>query len=188
MLIHCGDFLDGANPPKSLLADVDDWFGSLRFEKILVVGGNHDFDAELRYGFGDRVFENAEFLVDRALSHGGLTFYGAPWVPELAGWAFYADEKQLAKKWRRIPRDVDVLITHTPPAGLLDQPFGASIHLGCPLLAARVRQLQPRLHCFGHVHASHGQMTIDQTTFVNAALATGEYPYKLGHAPVIIEL
>ena len=188
ILIHCGDFLNGVNPPASLLEDVDDWFGSLKFKKVLVVGGNHDFEAELRHGFGERVFKNADFLHDRSYYHGNIHFYGSPWVPNLQGWAFYASEADLAKKWKTIPRQVDVLITHTPPFGILDTPHGEQQHLGCPLLAERVQLFQPRFHCFGHIHASHGQAVKNNSSFVNAALAAGEFPFHILNKPITVLL
>ena len=133
ILIHCGDFLNGVNPPASLLEDVDDWFGSLKFKKVLVVGGNHDFEAELRHAFGERVFKNADFLHDRSYYHG-------------------------------------------------------NIHLGCPLLAERVQLIQPRFHCFGHIHASHGQAVKNNSSFVNAALAAGEFPFHILNKPITVLL
>ncbi len=48
-----------------------------------------------------------------------------------------------------------MLITHTPPRGCLDQ-NRRGIHLGCRALAARLPQLDHKLHVFGHTHASYG--------------------------------
>ena len=70
------------------------------------------------------------------------------------------------KKWAHIPDNVDVLITHTPPAGILDRSRHGR-QLGCPHLADRVSELAPAVHCFGHVHASGGVSRQDGTTFVN---------------------
>ena len=97
----------------------------------------------------------------------GLKFWGAPWVPMLDGHAFFADDDDLKSAWSRIPYDVDVLITHTPPEGILDR-SGAEESLGCPFLADALQRVKPRLHCFGHVHAAAGREDRDGTIFVNA--------------------
>ncbi|KMW57491.1 hypothetical protein AIOL_002456 [Candidatus Rhodobacter oscarellae] len=121
-------------------------------------------------------------LHDTSVTISGVKFYGAPWVPELSRHAFYANERALRAAWLKIPADVDVLITHTPPAGVLDvSSRGQS--LGCPLLAGRVKALGPRLHCFGHVHASAGVQVQESTTFVNAtsvnsALEIANLPFE----------
>lgn len=57
--------------------------------------------------------------------------------------------------WKdRIPRDIDVLITHTPPKYHLD------VNLGCPSLLSEIWRVKPRLHIFGHVHSGHGRESI----------------------------
>ena len=97
----------------------------------------------------------------------GLKFWGSPWVPMLDGHAFFAEDKRLQALWSRIPDDVDVLITHTPPEGILDT-SSDGLGLGCPYLAETVKRLKPRLHCFGHVHSAAGRHDADGTIFVNA--------------------
>ena len=57
-----------------------------------------------------------------------------------------------ADPWeKRIPRDTDVLITHTPPQYHLD------LNLGCAGLLNEIWRVRPRLHVFGHVHSGHGR-------------------------------
>lgn len=60
-----------------------------------------------------------------------------------------------------------MLITHGPPFGIGDRTWGGS-HVGCEDLLRRVRQIQPRLHVFGHIHEGGGVYRGDQTVFVNA--------------------
>jgi Icc-related predicted phosphoesterase len=38
-----------------------------------------------------------------------------------------------------------------------------------------VREVQPRVHCFGHVHDSSGIEERDGTIFVNAAICDRQY-------------
>jgi len=56
---------------------------------------------------------------------------------------------------QEIPKDTDVLITHTPPHGILD---GAKRY-GCELLRKTFDdgELQPIYHFFGHIHEDGGK-------------------------------
>ena len=115
------------------------------------------------------VFRHAVWLLDETHVHRGVRFFGAPWVPQLVGWAFYLSDEGLRRKWSRIPENTEVLISHTPPHGILDRPRSGARHLGCPHLLERVEAVQPRYHLYGHVHASGGTEVRNPTTFVNAA-------------------
>ena len=100
-----------------------------------------------------------------------------------------------AEEWSRIPEDVEILVTHTPPRGILDRTRRGK-RAGCPTLAARIESLSTcRLHVFGHIHEAHGANitqriisepkkeahTIDVIS-VNAAC------HSTGEKPVIVDL
>jgi len=70
--------------------------------------------------------------------------------------------------WQAIPNDTDILITHTPPHGILDTTSRRRA-VGCEMLRQRMRDLTPRLHLFGHIHASYGQQKIGPTLFANGS-------------------
>lgn len=174
VLIHCGDGLNGFTQSARDLDELDEWFGRQEFDRIFCIGGNHDFELEARVGRRTRVLQNAEYLQDESRHYGGLTFYGAPWTPELEGWAFYLPYDAMRAKWELIPDQTDVLITHTPPMHVLDQNRHGR-HCGCPELQRRLVDLKPRIHCFGHIHASAGTLDLRGTTFVNASMVNSQY-------------
>ena len=83
-----------------------------------------------------------------------LTVYASPFTGSLeADWGF---------QFRRgeyhdfaIDNKVDIVITHSPPKGVLD--FTASKQRGgCEHLFAAVARARPQLHCFGHIHEGWG--------------------------------
>ena len=182
VLIHCGD---GSESSASSVEQLDAWFERQRFSHVLAIGGNHDYELLRRVRKQEPVFRHARFLLDETVELEGLRFYGSPWVPRLFGWAFFAKDETLAQRWAAIPEDTDVLITHTPPAGILDQDRGGFGH-GCALLRERLTQLAPRIHCFGHVHASGGVREEPPTIFVNASAVTHAQPQL--RAPFVLDL
>lgn len=95
------------------------------------------------------------------------------------------------ERWGAVDKDTDVLITHTPPYGVLDY----SRHLGdsppesvcqfCDKLHPRVghagsfslreavlQTIRPKVHLFGHLHGSAGLTEYDGITFSNAAFVS----------------
>ena len=174
VLIHCGDSELGIHADDAEVERLDRWFGAQRFDLVLCIGGNHDFALQARAAAAAPVLRHAVYLEDAAFVHRGVTFYGAPWVPELSSWAYYQPPAAIRDKWREIPAATDVLVTHSPPQGVLDRNSGGK-SCGCPELMRRVAQLRPRLHCFGHVHASAGSVAIDGTTYVNASVVDSRY-------------
>merc|ERR1712194_609290 len=87
----------------------------------------------------------------------GLSVYGNPWD----------------RKWsRQVPPNIDILITHDPPQGILDGGHG------CEFLRKDIAETTPRIHLFGHIHEACGVLRaadapsdVASTLFVNAALA-----------------
>ncbi len=172
LLIHCGDMFNLSDrAPQQILA-MDEWFGQQKFERILCTGGNHDRQLESDLKRRSQPFRNAHFLKDEAVEFRGLQIFGAPWVPYLSTQAFFQDRSGLAAAWAQVPTGIDILITHTPPKGILDT-SRTGMSLGCPSLADELRRISPRVHCFGHVHAGAGRRQIGKTLFINAASFAG---------------
>jgi Icc-related predicted phosphoesterase len=183
VLIHCGDFCSFQNEDLQTLNDVDTWFSGLSTRHILCVGGNHDFLLQTQ----EFRFAHAQLLEDNCVEICGLTFYGAPWCPYLSGFAYYATDDELMEHWKRIPNGIDVLITHTPPYGILDLPTLGVNHLGCPYLLNEMKRIRPRLHVFGHIHASHGLNKTRDTQYINASIVGG-HNFEVRHGPTNITM
>lgn len=86
-----------------------------------------------------------------------LTVYGSPLTPQYGTSAFqYSPDPQF---WTKIlaplRTNLDILVTHGPPKFHLDaRDFRRA---GCPYLGVEVARIRPRLHVFGHIHASYGR-------------------------------
>src|SRR5262249_38411941 len=57
--------------------------------------------------------------------------------------------------WSHIPLDTDVVVTHTPPRGLVDT-LASGKAVGCQALTLALSRVRPRLAVCGHVHESRG--------------------------------
>lgn len=102
-----------------------------------------------------------------------FTIYTSPYQPEFSKWAFmykrtedrWNPEDQVADGVTPIARHpipdfpaVDIVMTHGPPHGVLDEcPAG---HVGCESLLQAIRRAKLLLHCFGHIHEGYGASII----------------------------
>ena len=75
-----------------------------------------------------------EVLDGREVNVKGLRVYGCAW-----------------DKYKNIPAGLDILVTHSPPAGIMDITYSGK-SIGSPELRAAVDEVRPRIHIFGHNH------------------------------------
>ena len=184
MLVLAGDiFANRSGDPDidaafqlNALRELDSFCGTLDFKHVLLIAGNHDWVFE-RYKGAHHVLKNIIYLEDNGTEIDGVKFWGSPHQPWFFDWAFNhpRNGRELEHYWSLIPDDTDVLITHGPPLGILDHPFGKQESAGCELLLQRVQEVQPRIHIFGHIHGSYGTKQIGGTLFLNACLCNELY-------------
>ena len=183
LLVHARDFTLYATQPCRLF-DFNEWLGELPHRHRIIIPGNHEFALEEPRARG--VITNATLLVDSGVEVESLRIWGSPVTP-LYGGAFGRSRPADRKRhWAQIPDDLDILITHGPPRGILDCGPGSNRHEGCPELLEAVLQARPRLHVFGHIHAGYGTLETPDTFFVNASLCGGNG--GLDGKPVVLDL
>jgi len=195
LLVHAGDFTMRGSVAE--LERAARWLGSLRdrFRAIVAVPGNHDFGFQrapdavrARRAFEER---GISLLIDDACTVDGVRFFGSPWQPWFYDWAFNfprADGGDAAQRtWAKVPGDTNVLVTHGPPRGILDEVFGGR-GAGCPHLRARIDDLRDlRAHVFGHIHEAYGSKRRGEVLFVNAATCDRER-YAPIQPPIVFEI
>lgn len=179
IFIHAGDFLNFGFEKDYLggdiLGDFYKWIEHLPHKYKILVAGNHDcfLDNEPK-----RIKElPCIYLQDSSIEIEGLKIYGSPWVPHLVGIGAFsiARGNDMVEKWSLVPNDVDVLVTHSAPFGQGDEPYRKSEdesvqHVGCQDLMDRAQEVKPKVHIFGHIHASSGfDEEIDGTRFINVS-------------------
>lgn len=192
VLIHAGDLcLEGT----LLEAKAGfDWLASLPHEHKLLIAGNHDWVAQRNSTVWQllALAAGVTYLQDDGTTIEDKLFYGSPWQPEFCNWAFNVPRgEELRVIWDKIPASTDVLITHGPPFGILDQSRpGKFPRLGCTDLAQVVKNRDILLHVFGHIHGSYGQQeefgTESVIQFVNAASC--DETYRPVNQPIVVEI
>ena len=163
VIVHSGDFTMAGTEQE--VFDFINWFCDLPYRHKIFIAGNHDnclYGAELS-GLDD----NCHYLCNSGVNIEGIKFYGVPMFME-------DDMTGKCKEYLSdIPNDTDVLITHQPPAGVLD--YAGHRHYGSLELFEKIQIVCPRLHLFGHIHAAFGTSLSNGTIFSNAALVDELY-------------
>ncbi|MFV9505168.1 MAG: metallophosphatase domain-containing protein [Oscillochloridaceae bacterium umkhey_bin13] len=172
VLVHTGDLT--AHGTLEDLRAFNAWLGRLPHRHKLIIAGNHDWICAEEPALVPQILDQATYLCDSGVTIGRISFYGSPWQPRFLDWAFNLDRMPLRRVWSQVPTGVDVLMTHTPPAGILDRTMLGQA-AGCAELRAALPRIRPRLHLFGHIHEGYGQTQQDGTTFVNASACTLNY-------------
>ena len=114
-----------------------------------------------------RVLADAGVLLDgRVATLAGL---------RVAGVGGLTPSEDAARVSRLGAGSVDILATHHPPKGVLDEPT-PGIHIGLVEVRRLVEALRPRAHLFGHAHEARGCLRQGGTTYVNPGpLMHGNY-------------
>ncbi len=176
------------------------WLSQQKYRRKIVVAGNHDNYCELGMPIELLPGENkknipisadkAIYLEDSGCTFEALKIWGSPWTKTFEGMnpnckAFTCDtEEELEEKWKLIPDDIDILITHSPPLGKLDKikiDKDMFISIGSRSLeTALIQRPSIVLHVFGHIHEGYGKQSPHRfseqiRTFVNCSHVNEHY-------------
>lgn len=182
MLIHAGDLTTTGTLEQINAAFA--WLGDLPFKHKVVIAGNHDFGLETELS-GIVIPAGITYLKNNWVEIAGLKIWGSPICVPFADWAFMWDLERRQELYQTIPPDIDVIISHGPPWGILDK-MQEGFSVGCTALAKRIKEIMPKLCIFGHIHYSYGLHQHDGITYVNAAILNQQY--ALANAPIVIEI
>ena len=184
-LLHSGDVSSRGSDQEILNFLL--WMEIQPYKHKIVIPGNHDWSFEKNFAYWKDEFEKrgVHLLNDSGVELEGVKIWGSPVQPWFHSWAFNRarTEKEatslhgwIKPHWDIIPDDTEVLLTHGPPMGILDEvvrPSGDSYdpsqHVGCEELYKRIQKTQIKLHLFGHIHEGRGWLYEGPTTYVNGS-------------------
>ncbi len=196
MVIHCGDESNHGNPwlNEAESRNFFSWYRQLPIPHKIFVPGNHSTAIEQGL-IRPENYPEVQFLIHQETKVEGITIFGSPYTPRFFDWAYMKARNKLDVVWASIPDDIDILITHGPPKGILDLTKDIKtkelVQVGCSALRRHVDgRIKPRIHAFGHLHdeagiSNYGHFTRGTTQFINAACC--DLRIELKHPGVIIE-
>lgn len=202
MLIMAGDYT--ANDSLKGWHQFFDWLDKQNYKKKVLVAGNHDNFCKKWAQSDDSIFDvlagnpTFSYLCDSGIEIDGLKIWGSPWTLWFEGInphckAFTGSESDLEKKFDQIPDEIDILITHSPPYGIMDRvkkrnesgiwdpKVNGYHHVGSKSLVDKVSRMQtpPKLWVWGHIHEGYGKdMAISRgkpCIMVNASHVNEDY-------------
>lgn len=213
MVVVAGDLTNWGRDPRGgtfgadLLDTAREWTRALgrRYRQVFVIAGNHDIRCgEPEFGeafipsgsgawIGDRDSPDPE---RRLVAHAHFASLCTAFdMPELAiGWAHTtADPAEDLAFWRSVSPAREVIVSHCPPHGILDNAgrmidratgrFGPERHIGSPGLLEYIQRFRPLLVVCGHCHEARGFARYgsghlgEQTLIVNCAQAVAVVEY-----------
>jgi Icc-related predicted phosphoesterase len=195
LLVHSGDGLNYGSFEE--LPKFVNQFKSIHqnYKKIILVPGNHDWvfqhNPVLAIQTLKEKIPNIEILIHDVFVFEGVKIFGTSWQPNFFNWAFNLSPHELVEKYKQIPDDTEILITHVPPKGILDfvindwNPNGKNV--GSPELQDEIPRLTKlRAHMFGHIHSARGTKQVGNIWYSNASIC--DERYKPNNKENVVEL
>jgi Icc-related predicted phosphoesterase len=163
------------------------WYSKLSYSYKILIAGNHDYGFQTKPREVKEILDrypNITYLQDSGTEIRGVKFWGSPWQPEFCDWAFNLKRgPQILERWKQIPEDTRVLITHGPVQGRCDMVMSGEF-VGCEMLEGELHtRLNVELHVCGHIHSAHGEHHDGKTHFINAAILNERY--QVQYKPIV---
>jgi len=200
VLVHCGDMTMAGTVGE--ISAFNAWMMKLPHKRKVVIPGNHDWLFERRKDYAKSLLSpDITYLEDSGTEIDGVKFWGTPWTNNFGDWAFMTRPEWQEAKFRQIPKDTDVLISHGPPKGVLDQcekpnfewddgytPRSKTTteHAGSAQLRDILERRKPRIVAFGHIHEGYGEFRHFGTHYINCSIMDGGY--KPVNKPIVVEI
>jgi Icc-related predicted phosphoesterase len=182
LLIITGDLT--ARDQSSQYHDFHKWLQAQDYKKKIFICGNHDHSIEQGFFYFNEEWMGATFLNDSATEFEGLKIWGSPhslWFEEINPncSAFTGNESYIKRKLELIPDNIDILISHSPFYGILDEnKYGK--HCGSVSLREVVERVKPKLFVCSHIHEQGGNEVMfkhigSDTWCVNCSIMDANY-------------
>lgn len=201
LLLCVGDYsLQGCD---SEIKNFCKWVNEQPAKHKVVIQGNHELGVQESFKKAlaiakkqcpDIIFVEHELVVIE-----GIKIFCSAWTPFFHDWAYNAyrtleesiihQKPYIKDKWKDIPMDCDIVATHGPCKGILDQVYmfdgiTPKERVGCDLLLEKFIQTSAKIHISGHIHSGHGFIEFHGKKFYNVSIC-GER-YTVDYAPTEI--
>ena len=185
VIVHAGDISS-----MGYLHEIEEfckWYSKMPYPYKILIAGNHDWGFQTKPQEVKEILDRypeITYLQDSGTEIRGVKFWGSPWQPEFCDWAFNLKRgPQILERWKQIPEDTRVLITHGPVQGRCDMTLSGEF-VGCEMLEMELHtRLNVELHVCGHIHSAHGEHHDGKTHFINAAILNERY--QVQYKPIV---
>ena len=149
-----------------------EWIKQLPVKEVFMVAGNHDAYFESISATNLGLFRQATNFKLNYLKNSTLVYhsedgkaikiFGTPYCHRFGMWPFMRDESYMEEKFKEIPDDVDIIISHDPPYGvgqvdcILQECRNSREtleNLGNIALSNRIKETNFKLLVCGHIHS-----------------------------------
>jgi len=185
ILISVGDY--SFQGEKHVVRDYHHWLNEQDAGYIISIQGNHEKWVEKNFAEAKQIAEEecpgVHFMVEGLVEIEGIKIWGSAITPWFHNWAYnrYRGE-DILRHWSQIPEGIDILATHGPVYGILDEvlspcgdPYDPPRNVGCEMLLQEIKRVKPAIHLCGHIHSGYGQVHKDSTSYYNVSVCDEMY-------------
>ena len=182
------------------------WVLNWPSEKVLFIGGNHDFifdghwtssdtiklyqlsDGKLEYLSGE---SSKNYTDSNGKEH---LIYGTPYCHIFGKWAFMREDETLRELYKAIPENAEIVFSHDAAdincLGMVPPNVWhptTPVNAGNKVLAEAIKLKKPKFYFCGHIHEGNHIVTeIDGTTTANVSLLNDQY--KMVYEPLYLDI
>lgn len=175
------------------------WIDSIPVKKVFFIAGNHDFYLEtikkqelsnlykitkkkLKYLMNENTVYTDEYGVSWSI-------FGTPYCSQFFEWPFMRKDSILTTKYKKIPKKVDIIISHDAPFACGDADVILAKpqlgHIGNKPLAERIMETDYKILICGHIHTGDHSFNEEYRT-INVSILNEKY--KQGYDPTYITI
>ena len=196
IFVHTGDLTQYGT--REELQSAIAWLGSLPFMHKIVIAGNHDIGLDKTCTYRSALARRAGTYaapeeidaliatmrqnniiylsperpsVKLLVKECCVEIYGSPFSPLSIGPSAFM-RPRTEDTWAEVGgrgSHYDILLSHTPPRGHLDQNRRGD-HIGCDHFLAAIERIKPTVVVFGHIHEARGSDTLTWADGTTTAL------------------
>lgn len=171
-----------------LQKEFSNWVNHLNCQKVVMVGGNHDFGLEnitynnlycnLLLPTNNKV-KLLQHEAYKFVSNNGekINIFGTPYCHKFYNWAYMYDDDILTNKFNKIKDKYDIILSHDAPYGISDICFDNGKHIGSvPLFNLLNRLTNCKWNIHGHLHTSnHDIEKLNNINVINVSILNEQY-------------
>jgi Icc-related predicted phosphoesterase len=117
-------------------------------------------------------------FINESVTVMGISFFFSAYSRQFGHWAYMAEEDVLFELYKSIPKETQILVTHTPPFSILDNTIDG-IAAGSKSLLNKLGGLPDlQYNIFGHIHEKGAtRLKRDGVEYINCSILNERYEF-----------